>query len=342
MNRFQAILSCSVFSWAAVTAGAQTVPDRGQPGESAEISLTFLGTGAPRPSLRRYGPGILVETDKHLLLVDAGSGLRERIYQAGAFELLTSIDHVLLTHLHYDHTIGLSDLWLSGWLYGRRVPLRVQGPPGTKAMMDELVRMYAWDLEYRGVVGVPLAGAEIAAEDVLPGVIYEREGLKVTAFDVEHMPIDPETGAALDFRGRTYGFRIEYKGRSVVFSGDTRPSENLVELGRGADVLIHEVQVPATESTPEARLANVSLSVHSTPAQAAEIFKRAAPRMAVYSHIIPPGATSEELMALTRPTYEGPLTVAHDLMQIDIGDTIEIRDRELPGEVVFETTGVIK
>jgi ribonuclease Z len=64
--------------------------------------------------------------------------------------------------------------------------------------------------------------------------------------------------------------------------------------------------------------------------------------MAVYSHIIPPGATSEELMTLTRPTYEGPLTVAHDLMQIDIGDTIEIRDRELPGEVVFETTGVIK
>jgi ribonuclease Z len=333
MNTFRAMAALSILAWVALPASAQT---------AADISLTFLGTGAPRPSLKRYGPSILVETDRHRLLVDAGSGLRERVYQAGAFALLTSIDRVLVTHLHYDHTIGLPDLWLSGWLYGRRVPLRVQGPPGMKAMMDDLVHMYAWDLEFRGVVGVPLQGAEIVSEDVMPGVIYEREGLKVTAFDVEHMPIHSETGAALDFRGRTYGFRIDYKGRSVVFSGDTRPSENLVEHGRGADVLIHEVQVPATGSTPEARLANVSLSVHSTPEQAAAIFKRTAPRMAVYSHIIPPGATGEELMALTRPIYEGPLTIAHDLMQIDIGDTIDIHDRELPGEVVFETTGVIK
>jgi len=312
------------------------------PAQTADIRLTFLGTGAPRPSLKRYGPGILVETDKHRLLVDAGSGLRERVYQAGAFALLTSIDHVLITHLHYDHTVGLPDLWLSGWLYGRRVPLRIQGPPGLEAMMDDLVHMYAWDLEFRDVVGVPRKGSEIAAEDVLPGVIYDSEGLKVTAFDVEHLPIHPETGGLLDFRGRSYGFRIDYKGRSVVISGDTRPSEKVVEMGRGADVLVHEVQVPATGSTPEARLANVSLSVHSTPEQAAAIFQRAAPRMAVYSHIIPPGATSEELIAATRPTYEGPLTVAYDLMQIDIGDSIEVRDRELPGEVVFETTGVIR
>jgi ribonuclease Z len=316
-------------------------PANSQSAPGADISLTFLGTGAPRPSLKRYGPGILVETDKHRLLVDGGSGLRERIYQTGAFALLTSIDHVLVTHLHYDHTIGLADLWLSGWLYGRRVPLRVQGPPGTKDMMDRLVQMYAWDLEYRDVVGVPRQGAEIAAEDVRPGVIYERDGLKVTAFEVEHMPID-EAGASLGFPGVAYGLRIDYKGRSVVFSGDTRPCENVAAFGRGADVLVHEVQVPATESTPEARLANVSLSVHTTPEQAAGIFKRAAPRMAVYSHIIPPGATSEELTALTRPTYEGPLTIAHDLMQIDIGESIEIHDREMPGEVVFETTGVIK
>lgn len=335
MKSSRALASLVLLAWAALPAVAQPPP-------GADISLTFLGTGAPRPSLKRYGPGILVETDKHRLLVDAGSGLRERVYQAGAFALLTSIDHLLVTHLHYDHTIGIADLWLSGWLYGRRVPLRVQGPPGTKAMMDGLVQMYAWDLEYRDVVGVPRQGAEIAAEDVLPGVIYESEGLKVTAFDVEHMPIDAETGAPLGFPGRAYGFRIDYKRRSVVFSGDTRPNENVVALGRAVDVLIHEVQVPATESTREARLANVSLSVHSTPEQAAAVFKRAAPRMAVYSHIIPPGATGEELTALTRPIYQGPLTVAHDLMQIDIGDSIAVHDREMPGEAVFETTGVIK
>jgi ribonuclease Z len=338
MNAIPRFLRLLLVTIATVPASAQSARNTGEP----DISLTFLGTGAPRPSLKRYGPGILVETDKHRLLVDAGSGLRERVYQAGAFDLLTSIDHILVTHLHYDHTIGISDIWLSGWLYGRRVPLRVQGPPGLKAMMDELARMYTWDIGYRAAVGVPLQGTEIRAEDVLPGVIYEHEGLKVTAFDVEHMPIDIKTREPLDFSGRTYGFRIDYRGRSVVFSGDTRPSENLVKFGRGADVLIHEVQVPAAGTTPEAQLANVSLSVHSTPEQAAGVFKRAAPRLAVYSHIIPPGATREELMARTRPTYDGPLTVAHDLMQIDIGDRIEIRDRELPGEVIFEETGVLK
>lgn len=308
---------------------------------AADISLTFLGTGAPRPSLKRYGPGILVETDRHRLLVDAGSGVRERIYQAGAFALLTGIDHVLVTHLHYDHTIGISDVWLSGWLYGRRMPLRVQGPPGTVAMMTDLQKMFAWDLEFRAMVGVPQQGAQIAAEDVLPGVIYARDGLKVTAFDVEHHPVKAD-GTAMGLRGRNYGFRIDYKGRSVVFSGDTRPSDNLVRFGRGADILIHEVQVPASESTAEGRLANVSLSVHSTPEQAADIFARAAPRMAVYSHIIPPGVTDDDLVAQTRSVYAGPLTVAHDLMQIDVGESIVVRERDLPGEAVFEATGVLK
>lgn len=324
---------------------ALAAPARAQSGRTAEvpdIRLTFLGTGAPRPSLTRYGAGVLVETDKHRLLVDGGSGIRERIYQAGAFDLLTSIDHVLVTHLHYDHTIGLADVWLTGWLFGRRVPLRIQGPPGLKAMMDDVVDMYDWDIAYRVGVGVPTAGSEILAEEILPGVVYERDGLKVTAFDVEHLPIDLETRERLDFPGRTYGFRIDYKGRSVVFSGDTRPCDAVAEQGKDADLLIHEVQVPSPGETREAQLANVSLSVHSTPVEAAGIFARARPRMAVYSHIIPPNTTSEELVAATRPIYDGPLTVAYDLMQIDVGATIEVHDRELPGEVVFERTGVLK
>ena len=330
---------------AAVSLASASVFGQGEPASAVktpDFRLTFLGTGAPRPSLKRYGAGILVETDKHRLLVDAGSGIRERIYQAGAFELLTSIDHVLVTHLHYDHTIGLSDIWLTGWLFGRRVPLRIQGPPGTKAMMDDVVHMYDWDVAYRAAVGVPTAGSEILVEDALPGVIYERDGLVVTAFDVEHLPIDLKTRERLDFPGRTYGFRIDYKGQSVVFSGDTRPCDAVAEHGKGADLVIHEVQVPSPGATREAQLANVSLSVHSTPEEAAGIFARARPRMAVYSHIIPPNTTTEELVAATRPIYDGPLTVAYDLMQIDVGDTIAVHDRELPGEVVFEQTGVLK
>ena len=308
----------------------------------ALLKLTFLGTGAPRPSPDRYGPSILVEAGEHQIIVDAGSGMRERMFQAGGFELLTRVDHVLVTHLHFDHTVSIPGLWLSGWLYGRRVPLQVQGPVGTEAMMADFRSAYAWDIAYRELVGVPLAGTEIEAEDVSPGVIFADDGLTITAFDVEHMPIDPSTGEYLDFAGQTFGFRIDYRGRSVVFSGDTRPSDNLVKHAQNVDVLIHEVQVPSPGSSPESKLANVSLSVHSTPEQASGIFARANPRMAVYSHIIPPQTTADELISATRPIYNGPLTVAHDLMMVVIGDDIEVSERPRMGDQSFEESRVIQ
>lgn len=305
-----------------------------------ELRLTFLGTGAPRPSAERYGPSILVEAGDEKLLVDASWGLRFRVMQAGSYDLMTGLDHVLLTHLHYDHTIGLADLWLTGWLYGRRVPLRVQGPEGTRAFMESLRSTYRWDIDYRIKVGIPAEGIGMEAEDVEPGVIYEKGELKVTAFDVEHMPIDLVTREHLDFDGRTLGYRIDYGKRSVVLSGDTRPSDELVERAKGVDVLVHEVQVPSPGATAEAKLANVSLSVHSEPEQVAEIFRKSHPRLAVYSHIIPPDVTSDELRAVT--PYDGPMTVAHDLMMITVGDEITVGNRPIAEGETFESSSVLK
>lgn len=208
--------------------------------------------------------------------------------------------------------------------------------------MANFEEAYRWDIEYRDLVGVPLQGIELDVDDVSAGVIFDQDGLKITAFDVEHMPIDLETRERLDFRGETFGFRVDYKGRSVLFSGDTRPSENIVKHGQGLDVLIHEVQVPSPGSSKEAELANVSLSVHSTPEQAGGIFARTKPRMAIYSHIIPPGATAQDLIAATRPVYDGPLTVAHDLMMITIGEQIEIGERPRQGDETFEESSVLK
>ena len=304
------------------------------------LRVTFLGTGAPRPSFERYGPSILVEAGEQRLLVDPSSGLRERLLQAGSFELITGIEHVLVSHLHYDHTIGLADLWLTGWLYGRRTPLVVEGPVGTAAMMRHLEQAFDWDTKYRVLVGVPAAGVNIAARDVGEGVVFEREGLKVTAFEVEHMPIDMKTRRRLPMEGQTFGFRFDYRGRSLVLSGDTRPSDTVAEMARGADVLVHEVQVPSPDETEEAKLANVSLSVHTEPRDAASIFARARPRMAVYSHIIPPEVTEAQLRAAT--PYDGPLTVAHDLMMITIGERIEVADR--PSAVVrsFERSNAVR
>lgn len=308
------------------------------------MKLTFLGTGAPRPSTERYGPSIYVEAGDHKILVDAGPGMRERLFEAGGFDAISGVDHVIVTHLHFDHTVSISSAWLSGWLFGRRVPLRVQGPVGIANMMDHIKQAYQWDIDYRVMVGVPKAGTELIVDEVSDGVIFDQDGLKITAFQVEHMPIELPSGRLMGLRGETLGYRIDYKGHSVLFSGDTRSTarSEINNIGKWVDLLIHEVQVPSPGATPEANLANVSLSVHSTPEQVGKVFARTKPKMAVYSHIIPPGTTAEDLERDTKPFYEGPLTVAHDMMEITLtGDDILIGERERQSDGKFEDSKVL-
>ena len=308
---------------------------------SDEIKLTFLGTGAPRPSHDRYGPAILVEAGDYKIMVDAGPGMRERLFQAGGFEMLTTVDHLLITHLHFDHTISAPGLWLTGWLFGRKVPMNVYGPVGTTAMMANFRTAYDWDIRYRTVVGVHQAGSELLSTDIGPGVFFDKDGLKITAFNVEHLPINTETGESLGLEGATLGYRIDYGGRSVLFSGDTRstPSSEIIPMGKGVDVLIHETQVPAPGDTPEARLANVSLSVHSTPAQVAYVFNQTQPRLGVYSHIIPPEIGADELLPMT--DYSGEMLVAEDLMTLTIGDEITVGRAEGAGTDIFTEADVV-
>jgi ribonuclease Z len=308
------------------------------------MKLTFLGTGAPRPSTERYGPSIYVEAGDHKILVDAGPGMRERLFEAGGFDAISGVDHVLVTHLHFDHTVSISSAWLSGWLFGRRVPLRIQGPAGIKDMMNNIKYAYQWDVDYRIMVGVPKEGTELIVDEVSDGIIFNEGGLMITAFQVEHMPINIASGELLGLRGETIGFRIDYKGHSVLFSGDTRSTEKseINKFGEGVDLLIHEVQVPSPGATPEANLANVSLSVHSTPEQVGHLFAKTKPKMAVYSHIIPPGTTAEALERDTKSFYDGPLTVAHDMMEITLtADDIIIGERERQSDGKFEDSKVL-
>ena len=300
-----------------------------------EIKLTFLGTGAPRPSAKRYGPAILVEAGEYKILVDAGPGMRERIFEAGGFELLTDIHHVLITHLHYDHTIELPNLWLTGWLFGRETNMKVYGPEGTTELMNHFEDAYDWDLRYRYMTNVHKEGSDLITTDVDPGVFFNENGLKITAFNVAHLPINIETEELLGLEGATYGYRIDYKGRSVVFSGDTRslPGSEIIDISKGVDVLVHETQIPYPGATKEALLANVSMSVHSTPAQVAHVFNQARPRMGIYSHIIPPETTRDKLLGMT--DYDGIMEVAEDLMTLMIGEEITIGKAKNEGNTIF-------
>ena len=306
-----------------------------------DIKLTFLGTGAPRPSPKRYGPSILLEAGDTKLLVDAGPGMRQRIFQAGGFELLTDIDTVLITHLHFDHTIELPNLWLTGWLFGRKKNMQVYGPEGTEEFMNHFEQAFDWDLRYRYLTNVHVEGSDLITTDIEPGVFYNKNGVKITAFDVAHLPMDPDTEELLGLEGATFGYRVDYKGRSVVFSGDTRslPGSKIIEISKGVDVLVHETQIPYPGDSKEAKLANVSMIVHSSPEQVAYVFNETRPRLGIYHHIIPPETTRDELLGMT--DYDGRMEVAEDLMTLMIGDEITVGMAErMDGQTFLESDAV--
>ena len=290
------------------------------------LRITLLGTGNPRPSMTRFGPSILVEAGTKRILVDAGRGATQRLFSLGD-GMLSGIDLVLLTHLHSDHVVGLPDLWLTGWIFGREKPLLVRGPEGTVAMMSHLKAAYAFDIGIRRDVDerFPAAGIEVDASDLQSGASFELDGVKVTAFAVDHGVVKP-----------AYGYRIDYAGRSVVLSGDTRPSHALVDNARGVDVLIHEVIVPSVEmmrsAVADATKVRRIIEHHTTPEDAGKIFAEVKPRLAVYSHIVPSPATEKDLVEPTRKTYSGPLVVGYDLMCISIGEKITVERRIVPAE----------
>lgn len=262
-----------------------------------DISVTLLGTGSPSPALDRFGPSTLIEAGGQTFIFDAGRGALQRLSQVGVS--FGAVQAVFLTHLHSDHIVGLPDLWLTGWLVGRRDrPLRMFGPAGTTEMMAHLTEAFRFDLRIRVEDnGRSPAGAEVQVTDIKQGVIYEAQGVRVTAFEADHGPVSP-----------AFGYRLDYAGRSVVLSGDTRFSTNLIKFADQADLVIHEV---ADEGDR-----------HTTPQEAGKVFDRVRPKLAVYSHIL--YGDLNELVARTRDTYSGPLVVGEDLMRFVVGSAVAV------------------
>ena len=284
-----------------------------------EITVTLLGTGAAIPEVERFGPSILVQAGNQTLLFDVGRGAHQRLAQTGV--AAGQIDAVFLTHLHSDHIIGIPDLWLTGWLTSRRNrPWEVFGPAGTLAMMNALKVAFRADINARidetGGRVPPATGAEVNAHEIQPGVVYERDGLRVSAIRVEHRAIAP-----------AYGYRIDYAGRSVVLSGDTSVSQNLVEAAAGTQLFVHEIfQASDVLLKDNPVMARVK-TFHVDASEAGSIFQRVHPKLAVYSHIILLGVSVEQLVKRTRAAYSGPLVVGEDLMRFVVGEDVAVYRR---------------
>jgi len=282
------------------------------PAAADEFRVTLLGTGSPAPVMNRFGPGVLVEAGGKKLLIDSGRGSTQRLRQAGL--ALGQVDAVFLTHLHSDHVVGLPDLWLTGWLQvpyaARKGAFVVYGPAGTQGLMDGLTKAFAWDIQAR-IADQNLSPETIRAQvtEIKPGVVYEQAGVKVSAIEVDH-------GELLK---PAFGFRVDYAGRSVTVSGDTRFSENLIEKAAGSDLLVHQVAA-VREDLLSNPVFKVILSHHTKPDEAGVVFTRVKPKLAVYYHFVllgnlgSPPVTEAEVLAMTRKTYAGPLLIGEDLM----------------------------
>lgn len=288
-----------------------------------DFKVTLLGTGSPLPVIDRFGPSTLVEAGHEKLLIDCGRGASLRLWQLRI--PLGEVTAVFLTHLHSDHVVGIPDLWLTGWLanpYGHRTgPFRIWGPAGTRELMGNLAKAFQGDIGFRMADGMSPQGVAVLAEEVSQGVVYENNGVKVTAFEVDHATAKP-----------AFGYRIDYAGRSVVLSGDTRFSENLIRFSQGVDVLVHEVAGARAELLTRSEAARTIVALHTSPEEGGTVFARVKPRLAVYSHIVLlttdaafTAPTSTEILQRTRKTYDGPLEMGEDLMTIGIGKNLDVQ-----------------
>lgn len=285
------------------------------------MTVTLLGTGSPQPVTERFGQSTLVEAGDQKLVFDLGRGALMRLYQTEV--PLGAVRKVFLTHLHEDHTVGLPDFWLTGWVLGRpTTPFEIWGPAGTRDMMQHLEEAFAYDIGIRHSDDrVPLEGVEVVAHDISPGVVYSANGVTVTAFEVNHAPVEP-----------AFGYRVDYQGHSVVITGDSRPEgaslTNIPRYGAGADVLVYNVGSATRiqrRFASDPAWAERIIAHFTTPEQAAGILARMnpAPTLTVYSHNAP-ATTEEEVVAPTLREYDGWVVLGHDLMEINIGPEVTV------------------
>ncbi len=268
----------------------------------------MLGTGTPNPDPERSGPATAVIAGGQAYLVDCGPGVvrrAEAAWQRGIDELdMPGLTRLFVTHLHSDHTAGFADLILTPWVLDREQPLEVYGPPGIRSMTDHILAAYAEDIDIRLHGSQPQneSGIRVEAHEIAPGEIYRDDHVTVTAFAVPHGTWE-----------HAFGFRFDTADRSVVITGDTTPSDSVVEACSGCDVLVHEVYAKTGfDGLPPDWQAYHKAS-HTSGVELGEIAARARPRLLVLYHQLMWGATEAELLAEIRQSFDGEVAFADDL-----------------------------
>jgi ribonuclease Z len=281
-----------------------------------DLRVDLIGTGGPEFTPDRAGISTLIDVNGRKFLFDAGRGALQNIYLSRIHP--NEVTRIFLTHLHSDHIEGLPSLWITPWfMFARRQKLEVWGPPGTTRMIEGMRLMYEHDIDRRSNPVFKREDLDVKVTEIGEGVVYDEGGVKVTAFPVEHVDGNP-----------AFGYRLDAGNRSVLLSGDTTYSDNVVKYGNRVDVMVHNV-VAFSDAMLRAGEMKPVLEKLTTPEQAAQVFMKAAPRLAVFSHIVKkelPGSAGDAVVIerTRRAGYAGPLQMGLDRMSIEVGDEIKV------------------
>lgn len=284
--------------------------------EGAQTRLILLGTAAgPRPRITRSAPAQVIVVGDTAYVVDCGDGVTRQLVLAGV--PLRNVRDIFVTHQHSDHNADYGNLILLAWASGLATRIDCWGPPPLRHMTDLFFEMDAADIEARTADEgrLPLRPLVHAHDLRTGGPVMQDANVRVTAALVHHPPMVP-----------AFAYRFDAPDRSIVISGDTTPSEQLVALARNADVLVHEALYDAAAvdrlvaSVPNASdLRRSILSHHTTAEDAGRIAAEAGVGMLVLSHLVPPedpAITDEMWTSEARKHFSGRVIVGKDLMEI--------------------------
>lgn len=288
---------------------------RAAEGQSGTTRLILLGTGGgPRPRKTNSASAQVIVVNEAAYVVDCGDGVARQLVLAGI--PLPTLRHIFLTHQHSDHNADYGNLILLAWTAGLRTRVDCWGPPPLEEMTWHFMEMNSYDIRIRieDEGRIPLQPLVHVHELMAGGLILEDENVRVRATLVNHPPVVP-----------AFGYRFDAPDRSIVISGDTAPSENLIELARGADVLVHDALYPAAidrlvAGVPNATTLKQSILSHHTSAEdAGRVAQKAGVKTLVLSHLVPPedpAVTDQMWIDAASAHFDGKIVVGRDLLEI--------------------------
>jgi ribonuclease Z len=273
------------------------------------LKITLCGTSSPIPAPGRAQACVAVETPEHLYIIDAGSGSAATANLSNV--PMEKLRGILITHFHSDHISDIGDFNLNSWVAGRPEPLQIIGPTGVERIVDGFNMAYELDRGYRVAHhGAELLNPELGtlqSKTIAEGVIVDQDGLRITAFEVSHPPIEP-----------AFGYRLDYGDRSVVISGDSLVTDKIVEISNGADVVLHDAMslqllrgaAGMARTTGNTRLATVLQDIqdyHATTEDLNRLSSEAEIGQLALYHLVPAPRNAMALRAFSNDIPQGAL-----------------------------------